>query len=308
MKSYKEYNTWHDYCLEMNPEKIESVIDEEYIESNDREIHLDIYGRTEDKNNNIIFIHGTSVYSRFYCEFLYELYKKGFRIIAPDLPGHGLSDGKSGHFTIKYLTSVIYDLTSHVIENYGDRIALMGSSLGGILTLYSVANDERIKAGVCHNAAILNEGAHKKIVKVKGIYKLLKPLVPFLAKIAPILRFSVWNYLPPRELVQKEEWFDKIDILLSDELLSDKYTLKSLATQMTAPLKKPIGKIETPILIINGSDDILFSVEYMEEIYEKLKNSPQKRLEIIPETSHLILHERREESVDRIVKWLEKVL
>lgn len=302
---------WFNYVAELDPQEIKKSIHEEFIVSQGKKIHLDIYGYNDTGLGiNVIFIHGTSVYSKFYAEFCYALYKKGYRVIAPDMPGHGLSEGKRGHFTMKEFTATIQDVTNYVIEKYGEKIVVMGSSLGGITTLYAVANDKRIKAGICHNAAIFNEGAHHKIVKVKGIYKVLKPLVPFFARIFPTLRISVWVYLDPYKLVHPEDkkWLEKVDLLLADQLLSDKYTLKSIRTQMTEPLARPADTIETPIMIINGTEDPLFSIEYMKEILDRLQKSQNKKLEIIPNSAHLILQENREDSLKRITEWLQVVL
>ncbi len=300
---------WFNYCMDTDPNEIKKSIHEEYIVSQQKKIHLDIYGyKDENLKINVIFIHGTSVYSRFYAEFCYALYKKGYRVLAPDLIGHGRSEGRRGHFTMKEFTVELYDVVSYVIEKYGKNIVAMGSSLGGITTLYAVANDPRIKAGICHNAAIFNEGAHKKIVRVKGIYRILKPLVPFFARILPTLRISVWVYLNAYKLVQEKKWLEKIDVLLADKLLADKYTLKSILTQMRAPLARPAETIETPIMILNGSDDVLFSVEYQKEILDRLQNSRNKKLEIIPNSAHLILQEHREESLKKVSAWLLDIL
>lgn len=307
--SYEPENTWHEYCLEFNPKDLESAITEDHVESNGNKIHLDIYGKDEDLEWSIMFIHGTGMYSRFYTEFLYMFYKKGFRMIGIDLPGHGLSEGKRGHFTMDFLVSTVHDITTHVINKFGENVILMGSSLGGFTSLYAISNDDRIKAGVCNNAAILNEKAHKKIVKLKGIYKALRPLMPFFARILPTFRLSVWIYLNIENLVHDKNLLQIFEnFIKKDRLVSDKYTLKSLLTQMKAPLPRPIEGIETPILIINGDDDVLFSVEYMEEVLERLEKSRNKRLEVIPNSAHLIFHEFRDESINRIVKWLKETL
>ncbi|MHA1265306.1 MAG: alpha/beta fold hydrolase [Candidatus Helarchaeota archaeon] len=306
--SYEKENTWYNYCVDYDPQPIQAVISEEYITSGKNQIHLDIYGKEAPLETSVIFIHGTAVYSRFYAEFLYRFYQHQYRIIALDLPGHGLSTGKRGHFNMDLFLSTLYDVTSHVIKRYGEKVLVMGSSLGGITAFYTVANDSRIKAGICHNAAILNEGAHKKIVKVSLKYRILKPLVPLLAKLFPTLRISVWSYLDVEKLFQTEEFRQKIDIVMNDPLLTDRYTLRAIATQMRAAPARPIEEIETPIMILNSDHDVLFSIEYMQEIYDRLKSSRNKRLEIIPNAAHLILHEQREECLSRITDWLNQTL
>ncbi|MFX1393651.1 MAG: alpha/beta hydrolase [Promethearchaeota archaeon] len=302
---YKDY--WFNYVLDADPQEIKSIIKEDYITSNDLKIHMDIYDREEPLDKTIIFIHGTSVYSRFYAEFLYKLFQKRFRIVAPDMIGHGLSEGRRGHFTMEMFSKTMYDVNTHVREKFGENIAVMGSSLGGITTLYSIANDVRIKAGICHNAAIFNEDAYKKIIKFEGKLKDLAPELPSLVKSAPLSRISVYTYLNLYELAKSEEITKRIDLFMKDKLIADRYTMTAIYTQMSAPLAKPIEAIETPIMIINGDEDVLFTVDYMQEIYERLK-CKNKKLEILKGASHLILQENIQEVLERIIPWLEKVL
>ena len=300
---YDDY--WFNYVLKANPLDIKKVIKEDYLTSDGLKIHLDIYDKEVPLEKTIVFIHGTSVYSKFYAEFCYNLFKKGYRVIAPDLIGHGMSEGKRGHFTMEKFTKTVHDVTSYILEKYGEKIIVMGSSLGGITALYCAANDERIKGAICHNAAIFNEKAYKKIIKLKGFLKILKPFVPFFAKIVPKLKISVYLYLDFNELA-KSEFIDRIDFLLNDKLISDKYTMTSIRAQMRESLARPIELIEAPIMIINGDEDYLFSVEYMQEIYDRL-NCENKKLVILKGASHLIFQENIEEALERIVPWLDKV-
>ncbi|MHA1147530.1 MAG: alpha/beta hydrolase [Promethearchaeota archaeon] len=302
---YGDY--WYNYVLDADPHKIEEIITETDIISEGKKIHLNIYDDGTPKDKTMIFVHGTSVYSRFYAEFCFNLFKSGFRVVAPDLTGHGISEGVRGHFKMKNFCQNTYDVVSYVIENYGERVGIMGSSLGGITTFYSVANDPRLKAAICHNAAVFNEKAYKKIIKWSPILRMLLPFVPIAVKIAPKMRLSTLLYLDFKTLAKTESVLDKVDILLADPLLSLKYSTTAIRTQMKAPPARPIEDIETPIMIINGDEDVLFSVEYMEELYNRL-TCPNKRLEIIKGASHLIFQENIEEALKRIVPWLNSVL
>ncbi len=302
---YTDY--WYNYVLKANPKDIEKVITETDIVSEGNRIHLNIYDDDKPRDKTMIFVHGTSVYSRFYAEWCYNLFKKGFRVVAPDLTGHGISEGPRGHFKMANFCQNVKDVTSYVIEKYGPRVGVMGSSLGGITSFYSVANDERIKAAICHNAAIFNEKFWRFIVKDKLYLKVLIRLVPIMVKIAPKMRFSVLLYLDFKRLAKTKEVLDKTDILLEDPLLSLKYSVTALRTQMRDPLAKPIETIKTPIMLINGDEDVLFSVEYMTGIYNRL-TCENKRLEILKNASHLIYQENIEDALGRIVPWLEKVL
>ena len=301
--NYDDY--WINYVLKADPQEIKRIIKENYIVSDGLKIHLDIYDNETSIDKTIIFVHGTSVYSRFYVEWCYNLFQKGFRIVAPDLPGHGMSEGKRGHFTMEKFTKTIYDVVTHILEKYRGEVVVMGSSLGGITALYSAARDPRLKGAICHNAAIFNEGAYKKIIKLTGILKILAPVIPYLAKIAPTLKLSVFLYLDFNKLA-KSSFIDRLDYILKDKLLSYKYSLTALRAQMKEPLARPIESIETPIMIINGDEDYLFSVEYMREIYDRL-TSRNKQLEILKGTSHLIFQENIDEVMTLVIPWLNKI-
>ncbi len=305
-KEYGDY--WHNYCAGTDAGDIQKVVEERWLVSGGTRIHLDIYGKaTDNLPITVVFIPGTSVYSRFYATFLYNLHKRGFRIFCPDMPGHGLSDGPRGHFTMEQFVATVRDVISHVFDEGGKQVVVMGSSLGGITAFYTAASDTRIKAAVCHNAAILNEGAHNRIVKVSGIYKVMKPLVPALSRIFPRLSISVESYLDPDTLTRTPSTRATLEKLFEDPLFVEKYTLTSIATQMRAKPAIPLESIETPIMLLNGTDDVLFSIDYMQEILDRLTRSREKVLEVVENGSHFILHENMSACIEKIERWITKV-
>lgn len=315
LPTYDQEVLWHQYCVAFDPNEIARGTRETYISAGGFRAHVDIYApghppaakEAPKAVPTILFVHGTAVYARFYADFLYDLSRHGYRVVAPDLPGHGLSGGPRGHFTMDLLVTAVQDVLTWTLEQYPGRVALMGSSLGGITALYTVAKDARVAAAICHNAALLNEGAHKEITQLSGIFKVLAPLVPTLAWLAPKLRLSVWRYLDPQSLFADPALAPRVEILLDDALLSDRYTLRSLATQMRAPPARPPETIETPVMFLNGERDVLFSVDFMRALHARLTRSRATCLEVIPGGTHLILHEHRAECVARVTRWLENL-
>jgi pimeloyl-ACP methyl ester carboxylesterase len=300
---------WYQYVRISDPKEIEKSISEEFVELGGNKVHLDIYEppKSIDCIGNVIFIHGTSIYSRFYADFCYGLMLNGYRVLAPDMPGHGLSDGYPGHFTMNSVLNTIKSLLSIIGERYSGKIAIMGSSLGGISSLYAISGDERISTAVCHNAAIFNEEAYKQIVHVKGFFKLLMPFVPTFAKLFPKLRLDVFNYLPAESLVNTPEGYEFFKIFSTDPLLQRKYTLTALRTQMEDALPVPVEQITKPIMLINGDQDGLFSIEYMQSIFNRLSNK-DKEFVIIKNAAHLIIQEHTKEVLDSVVPFLNKHL
>ncbi|UYP44580.1 2-succinyl-6-hydroxy-2,4-cyclohexadiene-1-carboxylate synthase [Candidatus Lokiarchaeum ossiferum] len=302
-------NYWYQYIRHEDPKKIEAALHEEFISTKHDKIHLDIFGHDLGNNSkgNVIMIHGTSVYSRFYAEFAYLLKSNGFRVFVPDLPGHGQSSGIRGHFTMKKITDSIEFITAHIKERYPGKIAIMGSSLGGISSLYAVAANSKIDLAICHNAAIFNEGHHKEIIKIGAFLRLIVPLVPFFAKIFPKLKMSVFKYLPKKSLVSTEYGSKLFDNLIQDPLIASKYTLISLKTQIVEAPKCPPEEIQIPIMFINGENDKLFSVTFLKALFQRLPNQ-ENEFQVIEGADHLIFQENTTEVVSRVIPFLSKHL
>ena len=298
---------WYKYIRQEDPQLIEAEIHEEYIKADQFQVHLDIFGQDLGENckGNVIMIHGTAIYSRFYAEFAYKLLKNGFRVFLPDLPGHGHSSGYRGHFTMQLITDAMEFITNYIKKNYSGKIAIMGSSLGGITSLYTAASNPDIDIAICHNAAVFNEGHHKEIVKVGPFLRLLIPFVPFFAKLFPKLKLSVFKYLPREILVSSKHGNTLFDTLIDDPILADKYTLTSLKTQMMEPPKCPPEEIMIPIMFIHGENDRLFSVPFLKSLFQRLPN-PLNEFHVIKDADHLIFQENSTETVSYVIPFLVK--
>ncbi|MCY3412756.1 MAG: alpha/beta fold hydrolase [Candidatus Heimdallarchaeota archaeon] len=302
-KSHESYNDyWKHYVRNIDYTEILENIEELYI-SGEAPIHIDIFQISEQYTSKIIFIHGTAVYSRFYAEFLHFLCKMGYQVIVPDMIGHGLSGGKKGHFTMNQILKVVYSVIDLCREKYHGKLFLMGSSLGGITSLYAAA-DKRIDGVIYHNAAIFNEGAHKEIVKVSGLLKFPVPFVPLASKVLPIFPISVLLYLPKHQLVSSIYGGKIFDLLLKDPLFCKYYTLKSLSTQMTESIPYELSDLSCPVLLINGENDRLFSIPYIQSIASRIRNG---NLKIIDNADHLIFHENIEESIEIITSFISSI-
>lgn len=300
---------WYQYIRHEDPKKIEAEIYEEFIETEHHKIHLDIFGHDlgAKSKGNVIMVHGTSVYSRFYAEFAYLLNRNGFRVILPDLPSHGQSSGIRGHFTMKTITTSLESIINYIKKTYPGKIAIMGSSLGGISTLYAVAANSDIDLAICHNAAVFNEGHHKDIIKAGVFLRMFVPLVPFFSKIFPKLKLSVFRYLPKESLVSSEYGSKLFDVLIKDPTLTSKYTLTSLKSQIVEAPKCPPEDILTPIMFINGENDKLFSVPFLKDLFQRLPNQ-ENEFHIIKGADHLIFQENVTEVVSQVVPFLSKYL
>lgn len=123
-------------------------------------------------NNNqgkplLILVHGWLDNAASFSALLPEL--EAYHAIAIDLPGHGLSSHRSpdAHY---HLLDYVNDLHNLVEQNGWDKIALVGHSLGGIISsIYSASFPEKVSSFVCiESAGPLTEDESTTISQIRG--------------------------------------------------------------------------------------------------------------------------------------------
>jgi alpha-beta hydrolase superfamily lysophospholipase len=272
---------WHRYLV-TDPALVAKVIREEHVGSRELRLHLDVYQR-EDDVSTILFVPGTGAHARCYAELLFQLHGRGFRVVGIDLQGHGLSEGVRGSFTIGELVENIYDVTTWAVERYGERVGISGNSLGGILALYAVANDPRLKSAVCHNVAVLSEPDCLRITRAPNLLRTILPLGRLAARLLPELRLTIWLYLDPQAITD-DPWL--LETFVDDPLTLQALPLRSIVSQSQAVPAMPIEEIETPIMVLHAEGDRSFPLDYCRAIYDCL--TCPKRFELVPEADHLV--------------------
>ena len=251
-----------------------------------------------------VFVPGTSVYSLLYSEFLLALADRGYNIVGVDPRGHGRSEGASGSYTIAELVADARAAVGYARERFNDRIALAGSSQGGIVAFYVAATDEKLAGVVCHNAADLADPASARLTRNPGLSRVMKPLLPIFAALAPELKIPISLYLDLA--AEPMRGFGNAKVFLDQDPLAYKsIRLKGLASLASAPLPRPIEQITTPVQILHAGRDNIFPQDYVESIYNRL--TCKKSLKIYPDLPHLILTEHVDIVAPDVVEWLEEI-
>jgi len=293
---------WHRYLV-TDPALVTKVIREEHVGSRGMRLHLDVYQREEDVPT-ILFISGTGAHTRCYAEFLFQLHGRGFRVVGIDLQGHGWSEGVRGSFTIEELVENIYDVTTWAVEGYGERVGISGSSLGGILAFYAVANDPRLKSAVCHNVAVLSEPDYLRLTRAPNLLRAILPLGRLAARLLPELRLTIWLYLDPQAITDDPRL---LEIFVDDPLNLQTLPLRSIVSQSQAAPARPIEEIETPIMVLHAEGDRIFPLDYCRAIYDHL--TCPKRFKLIPRADHLVFAPPYlDRSLPPLADWFKETL
>lgn len=114
-----------------------------YTETSVGRIHSFVKERANPKGT-IVLVHGIGSASVHFWEVAIALYRKGYSIYVPDLPGHGLNpdlEGPNGFVSIY-----------HMFEEWANKalpkkkFAMVGSSLGGAIALrYALHHGKRLR-------------------------------------------------------------------------------------------------------------------------------------------------------------------
>ncbi len=279
---------------------------ETLICSSGTEIALSIY--QSNKNDPcIIFIPGTMTHPLFYDEFLSLLTKNKFNVIGVHLLSHGKSPRERKLYSFEDMLENVKDTISYCIDSFNNKIIVIGSSQGGILSIAVTGMDERIKAVFPHNILLpsLNDSIY--VTNIPKILKIFYGVIPSImkigAKVFPNLQIPITTYLELNRIFTVEETKTQF---YQDPIGLTKYPLYFLSSLFSADLDLITdGSLKCPVIVIASKGDTLFPFEYCCKVFEKIK-AQEKDMLVFDEPHHLILNEAFNEVIDPIVEKLNK--
>lgn len=213
-------------------------------------------------------------------------YLEGIRVIAPDRPGHGLSDppdGEGDRFRQGAVAWVDGLLDALALE----QTALGGASMGGTWALwYAQAHPARIRRLVLLSGTPFLPGTRAPL--------------PLRLLAAPLLGELIGRFPPDEQmllsLIDTIEDRDNLEVypdllesfvILNRDPLASRtnraelratMSLLGLRSEMRIPLAD-LGEVETPTLLFWGEDDPVGDVDDAEAVADAI---PDARLEVLP--------------------------
>jgi alpha-beta hydrolase superfamily lysophospholipase len=264
-----------------------------FVDHRKLKLHLTVF-ESDKEDPCVIFIHGMGLHTMFFLEFLSKLCDEGFNVFGLDIQGHGRSRGERGHFTMKEATENVSSIVDYITKNYNTRVGVMGISLGGMITFYSVANDSRICSAVCCGIA------NPKIPLRNFATRLLLGIA---VKLMPKKRFSLLKIVPLEKVTQDPTLQN---VIMTDRLVVPEYPLKTVASFMQIQPKIPFDQIKTPIMIMIGEKEEIIPPEYCKKVYNVL--TAEKKFVIVPDAGHMLFLEYVPETLPLVTDWFSKTL
>lgn len=119
-----------------------------FYQSRDMTLHYEVAG----SGPAILMIHGFTNHGLVWAEQIADLLHAGYRVVMPDLAGHGLSQLADRKTTVEELTQDMVNLIDHLGI---DRTAVCGLSLGGMVAQYLAADHPtRVDALIVANSCV----------------------------------------------------------------------------------------------------------------------------------------------------------
>ena len=193
----------------------------------------------------------------------------GQRIYAPDLPGHGKSDG-IGRQSIADYAKCVLDFMDDIKVR---KAIFVGHSMGGAIALEIALHHPSRALGV----VIINAGACMRIPADLLENTANLATLPLAIKAMGELGFG--SQVDPK---LKETALQRMSETRSSVLHSDFLACNSF--DATAGL----GRIKMPTLIVSAAEDRLLAPHYSQSLHQKIKNS---MLQTVEGAGHMVILE-----------------
>ncbi len=281
---------------------------EETLESGERTLAL-YHFKSKPGDPVMVFVPGTSVYALLYTEYMNKLSREGFNVVGFDPRGHGMSSGKRGVYTLGQLVEDARAVIGHAVETYGDKVAISGSSQGGMVSFYCAAAEPRLKAAVCHNVIAPDEPDNERMTRWPGLFR---PLMPFLPLLRPVVGSPLGKLMTPVSLYLdlKAEPSrlipDVVRFLREDPLAVSAVSMSALYSLSTTPMARKLEEIETPVMVIHAGQDNIFPEDYVRRVYDRL--TCEKEFLYLQDAPHLVMTDHVDDLIPPVSVWLKKVM
>ncbi|MFQ5796226.1 MAG: alpha/beta hydrolase [Candidatus Bipolaricaulia bacterium] len=293
----------------------------------------------------ILFLHASGCHALMYRTLLSQLATAGYNIVAPDFQGHGENRGRRGHFTLQELVNNALDAARWACENLDDRIILVGTSMGGIVGFYALAQDAASDRPLIHSAVLHTIAGSPEDVqaysrfprfflKIRSFFyvwiRVRDRIIPVrLRRRAPLrlrqfLEIERWRVMPIPFFLRSSgsiEATGRRRVVLGFQALvkwiRDRrkvlaFTLSSTERLVSEPPPAPIETIEVPIAMIILEKDRI--IPDPEQFAKRVLSQTRAQWTVyrIPNAKHSAFHAGRDGQIDQIgrivIDWADSTL
>lgn len=280
-----------------------SKIQTDTVMSDGFRLHLDVM--VYDRNApTLVFVPGTATYALCFAQLLSRLFDAGFNIVGIDPRGHGQSEGRRGDYTIAELVRDTQAAVTYAIQNFNERVSVMGCSQGGVVAFYTAATDDRLQSAICQNIADLVDPRTAEVSRFPRLTRIAKPALRVACAIAPSVRISVSSYIDHRKM-HVAHYGNIKNFIKKDPIALKAISIRALHSLINTPLSCQVEQIKTPIMVLHPAKDQIFSLSYTRYLFNRLQCP--KQLEIFPDLDHVMMVNHPEKIAPPVIQWLQTI-
>ena len=235
-------------------------------------------------DKKIVFVHGLVLdnLSSFYFTLANPLAQYA-DVLLYDLRGHGKSDRPATNYDLATLLADLHAVINDQFPN--EKVYVAGNSFGGLMALtYAIEHPEKTAGLILVDPLLPLAGWREDMVTTLTLEK----------NIVDRLYHELYKNWHAKESERKKQKLkDTVDKILGDtSILADIAHSKEYAPQ-------DISNIACPAIAVYGAESNILDSGH------KLKAlAPHVDLQIVPESTHLILFENTEKLKDLVIQWL----
>jgi pimeloyl-ACP methyl ester carboxylesterase len=244
-----------------------SLKDDKYLTIN----HYSIRYREAGKGPLIVLVHGVAGYVEEW-EPAMAILKEKFRVIALDLPGHGLSDKPEVPYTLDFLTDSLCEFITTIST---EKIILAGHSLGGAVCLNMVFKFPHL----VERLVLLNSVFSKLPLSIRlGSFKFLPGLIRkvplFVVKTAARRTFCNHSMITDHMLRDAYHYINEPGSLRAMfSIIHSSISLSGLKKTLLNTFLMELSRVELPTLILHGDKDRIVPNENSKQLHQYIRNS-----------------------------------
>ncbi len=305
-RSYAGVAAWRDYDA-LLPEGFQvsgERPEEEWFQWRDIEMHIDRLP-APDAPLKLVLLHGIGGYGRIVLGFGADYRPDLCEVVAPDLPGYGLTRVPARRLVFPEWISCGQDLIEAEVRRDGRPVVVFGLSLGGMVA-YHVACNAPVRGLIA--TAFVDMTDPEVAAGVSRYFRLSRLLLP-LAKCVP--GFLTRLRVPVRKLSKMDAISNHAE--LSRQVAKDPYgggtslPLSFLQSIMrTAPALAPEQFERCPALLVHPGADRMTDIAFSRRFFDRL--AAPKRMVVLDGAGHWPIEEPGATQMRESVKgFLQKV-
>ncbi len=219
----------------------------------------------------LLLVHGIAGYLEEW-EPAMEILQENFRVIALDLPGHGLSGKPDMAYTISNLTDFLKAFLSAMKL---EKVFLAGHSLGGAISLsFTMQYPHLVERLILLNSAFTKIPFSIRLGSFGFLPRLIRK-VPFIFVKASARRtFYHRKQIPGRWLADSFRYINRPGVLrVTFSIIRSNMTLTGLKKELSDALLNEVDEMSVPTLILYGEKDRIVPNINSKLLCKRLPNS-----------------------------------